>query len=101
MVNLPKAVDDFYLFHKLRVHDSHSAATHFGLRINFCTRCGCYGQPTGKSVGLARDCLAPTRQGRQALNNILRGKWPAYIGTNIVNKVPAIPSAIMNNTLID
>ena len=101
LVNLPKAVDDAYLFHKLLVHNSHSAAAHFGLKIKFCTRCGCYGQPAGKSVGLARPCVAPTRQGRQALNNVLRGKWPAYIGKDIVDKVPKILSAIMDKILLE
>ena len=101
LVNLPQEQAEFYLFHKLRVHNSHSAATDFGLGIHFCTRCGCYGQPSGKSVGLVRQCVAPTRQGRQARHNILRGKWPAYIGKDIVNKVPRIPNAIMNKILID
>ena len=61
----------------------------------------CYGQPAGKSVGLVRHCVAPTRQGRQALNNILRGKWPAYIGKNIVDKVPKIPSGVMDKILLE
>ena len=101
LVSLPQEQEDFYLFHKLRVHNSHSAATQFWLCIHFCIRCGCYGQPSGKSVGLARQCVAPTRQGKQALNNIFRGKWPAYIGKDVVNKVPENPSAIMDKILID
>ena len=101
LVNLPREDDDIFMFHRLKVHSSHTVATHFGLQVHFCTRCGCYVQPSGKSVGLARQCVAPTGQGRQALNNILRGKWPAYIGKDIVNKVPKILSAILNKILID
>ena len=80
------------------MHKSHKVATHFGLKIHFCTRCGSYGQPSGKSVGLAKTCVAPTRQGRQALNNIVKGKWPAYISKSVV-KVPKLPIDLMDRIL--
>ncbi len=99
LVNLPREDDDIFMFHRLKVHSSHKVATHFGLQVHFCTRCGCYGQPSGKSVGLARNCVAPTRQGRQALNNILKGKWPAYIGKDVANKVPKLPRQLITRIL--
>ena len=101
LVNLPNQVDDIYMFHKLKVHNSHNSATHFGLRIHCCTKCGHYGQPAGKNIGLAQPCLVPTRQGRLALRNILRGKWPAYIGKSVQNKVPPIPKEVMDKVLYD
>ena len=101
LVNMPQEEEVCDLFHKLRVHNSHKAATHFGLNIYFCTRCGHYGQPSRKSIGLARHCVAPTRQGSQALRNILRGKWPTYIGSKVANRVPKIPSNMMDDILID
>ena len=98
LVHLPREEDeDIFLFHRLKVHRSHKVATHFGLRIHFCTRCGSYGQPSGKSVGLAKTCVAPTRQGRQALNNILKGKWPAYIGKDVLERVPKLPKDLMDS----
>ncbi len=45
LVNLPREDDEIFLFHRLKVHSSHKVATHFGLQVHFCTRCGCYGQP--------------------------------------------------------
>ena len=95
LVNLPREDDEIFLFHRLKVHWSHKVATHFGLKVHFCIRCGCYGRPSGRSIDLARQCVAPTRQGRQALNNILKGKWPAYIGKDVLNKLPKIRSDIV------
>ena len=99
LVNLPREEDDIFLFHRLKVHSSHKVATHFGLKIHFCVRCGCYGQPSGKSIGLAKSCVAPSRQGKQALNNIFKGKWPAYISKSIVDKVPKLPSDVITRIL--
>ena len=98
LVNLPKE-ENVYLFHRLRVHSSHRVAIHFGLKVHFCTRCGHYGQPSGRSVGLAHPCSAPSRQGSQALRNIIRGKWPSYVGKDARNKVPKIPRNIMDQVL--
>ena len=98
-MNLPREDDEFFLFHRLKVHCSHKVATHFGLKIHFCTRCGCYGQPSGKSIGLARHCVAPTRQGSQALRNILKGKWPAYIGKDVARRVPKLPKDVVTRIL--
>ena len=99
LVHLPRQEDeDIFLFHRLKVHRSHKVATHFGLRIHFSIRCGSYGQPSSKSVGLAKTCVAPTRQGRQALNNIVKGKWPAYISKSVV-KVPKLPVDLMDRIL--
>ena len=38
--NFPKEDGEKYLFHGLQVHCSHVVATHFKLRVHFCTRCG-------------------------------------------------------------
>ncbi len=48
LVNLPREDDEIFLFHRLKVHCSHKVATHFGLKVHVCTRCGCYSQPSGK-----------------------------------------------------
>ena len=64
---------DNYLFHGLRVHCSHVIATHFKLRVHFCTRCGHFGPPGGKSPGLRIQCKPPSKTGRQALRNIRKG----------------------------
>ena len=75
---LPREENDVYFFHRLRVHTSHKVGSHFGLKLHFCTRCGHYGPPGGKSPGLFQPCKPPSRQGQQALRNILKGKWPTY-----------------------
>ena len=71
----------------------------FVLKIHFFSMCECYGQPSGKSVGLARHCVAPTRQGSQAVRNIIKGKWPAYIGKDVANKVPQLPRDVVTRIL--
>ena len=101
LVNLPKEEDDILLFHKLKVHNSYNVATHFGLEVHFCTKCGHYGQPAGKSIGLAQPCAAPSRQGRLALRSILKGKWPTYVGKNAKDKVPVVPRNVMDAILYD
>ena len=66
---------EHYLFHGVRVHQSHAMATHWDLQIHFCTFCGAYSQY--RSRHLAKPCtLAPTKQGRENLHNILLGKRP-------------------------
>ena len=47
---------------------------------------------------MAKTCVAPTKQGRQALNNIVKGKWPAYIGKS-VDKVPKLPTEVISRIL--
>ena len=42
-----------------------------------------------------------TRQGSQALRNILRGKWPTYIGSKVANRVPKVPKDVMDRILCD
>lgn len=74
LVQRPSEDGDTFLLHRLRVHKSHLMAAHFRLKVRFCTNCGCYGQPNGKSVGLQRPCSAPTKTGRIALSSTLRGK---------------------------
>ena len=66
------------MFHNLKVHSSHKVASHFGLKLHFCTKCGYYGPPGGKSPGLKLPCRSPTRHGQQALRKILRGVWPTH-----------------------
>lgn len=87
LVQPPKMDEGIFLFHRLRVHSSHRMATHFGLQIHFCTRCGFYGQPAGKVVGLRDPCSPPTRAGIQALRNILKGNWPTGIGNKQCRKL--------------
>ncbi len=62
------------------MHSSHSVATHFSVKVHFCIRCGHQGPPGGKSPGLRVPCNTPTRNGKQALRNIRRNKWPSYKG---------------------
>ena len=55
-------------------------ATHLKLRVHFCTRCGHFGPPGGKSPGLRIKCKPPSKTGKQALRNIRKGRWPTYKG---------------------
>ena len=78
--HVPKVGSDWWLFHGLQVHCSHTIASHFNLKVHFCTRCGHYGPPGGKSPGLKSRCKPPSKTGKQALRNIRKGRWPAYRG---------------------
>ena len=78
--NFSKEGSDCFLFHGLHVHCSHAIATHFKLRVHFCTRCGHFGPPGGKSPGLRIQCKPPSKTGKQALRNFRKGRWPAYKG---------------------
>ena len=75
-----KIGSDWRLCHGLKVHSSHTIASHFGLKVHFCTRCGHFGPPGGKSPGLKAVCKPPSKTGKQALRNIRKGLWPAYKG---------------------
>ena len=77
---VPKVGSDWWLCHGLQVHCSHTIASHFSLKVHFCTRCGHYGPPGGKSPGLKNRCKPPSKTGKQALRNIKKGRWPAYRG---------------------
>ena len=57
--NFSKEEGNQYLFHGLHVHCSHTIATHFKLKVHFCTRCGHFGPPGGKSPGLRIQCKPP------------------------------------------
>ncbi len=62
----------FYMFHGLRVHDSHPMATYHAFGGHFCTFCGAYGKD--KSFNLAKVCPpVPTRFGRSVLARIALG----------------------------
>ena len=66
---------EHYIFHGVRAHQSHAMATHWDLKLHFCTFCGAYSQHRSKH--LAKPCsLAPSMQGREAPGNILKGKRP-------------------------
>ena len=83
------------LLHRLKIHCSHKVATHFGLKIHFCIRCGCYGQPSGKSIGLAKHCGRAARP----LETFFLGKWPVYIGKDVANRVPKLPKEVITRIL--
>ena len=42
--------------------------------------------PSGKSPGLRVPCKAPTRQGKHAIRNIRRCKWPTYVGKTLASR---------------
>ena len=78
--HVPKVGSDWWLCHGLQVHCSHTIASHFSLKVHFCTRCGHFGPPGGKSPGLKNRCKPPSKTGKQALRNIHKSRWPAYKG---------------------
>ena len=48
--HVPKVGSDWWLCHGLQVHCSHTIASHFSLKVHFCTRCGHYGPPGGSPL---------------------------------------------------
>ena len=66
-----------YMFHGLRVHDSHPMATYHTFGVHFCTFCGADGKD--KSFILAKFCpRVPTRFGRSVLARIVMGLSPHH-----------------------
>ena len=88
---------EHYIFHGVRVHQSHAMATHWDLELHFCTFCGAYSQHRSKYLSVPCG-LAPSKHGREALVNILAGKrpdrhytnWKARQGPKLVLKPKAL-----------
>ena len=78
---------EHYFFHGLRVHKSHTMATHGGLMLHFCTYCGSYGK--SRANNLQKECpQVVSKYGKQALNMLKQDKHPVN-----QNKTPEVPHA--------
>ena len=60
---------------QVAVHKTHKMATHVGLALRFCTRCGAHGQ--NRSNYLKFVCKKPTAAGVEALRCIRQGFQPS------------------------
>ena len=81
-INRYEVIDDpneaqHYLFHGLRVHDSHPMATYHAYGVHFCTFCGACGKD--RSHNLAKVCPpVPNKFGKQVLARIAKGLSPNH-----------------------
>ena len=81
--------EDFshYFFHGLRVHKTHTMATHGVLMLHFCSYCGAYGK--SRSNNLQRECPpVASKYGKQALNMLALDRHPVN-----QDKDPEVPQA--------
>ena len=75
LVNLLIRDNLLYALGQVAVHKSHKMATHVGLSLRFCTRCGTHG--ANRSNNLKYSCKKPTRAGLEALRCIRQGFQPS------------------------
>ena len=67
--------DSQYMLGRTKVHATHVMATHYHLKVHFCTFCGSYGAKRSKN--LQRPCPAiPTKAGLDAIRLISLGRKP-------------------------
>ena len=73
--------NSLYALGQVAVRKSHKMATHVGLALRFCTRCGTHG--ANRSNNLKYPCKKPTRAGLEDLRCIRQGFQPSRYCTNI------------------
>ena len=77
------------LFNNIKVHCTHTMATHVGLKVHFCTHCGAYGKDI--SHFLQQKCSpVASHADRMALesirNGVMHNRWnPSVSGLPVVS----------------
>ncbi len=70
------SANNLYALGQVIVHKTHKMATHVGLALRFCTRCGTHGANRSNLLKFA--CKKPTRVGLEALRCIRQGFQPSH-----------------------
>jgi hypothetical protein len=65
----------YYYMNKVKVHTSHTMATHVGLGVHFCVVCGSYGKSVSRNLQKTYPPI-PTQAGRMARHALQLGFMP-------------------------